>query len=227
MIAGTSERRLDRAPAAPDRRKPSRSARRRRRRAVHEIRVVITSSETGGGRPSARSRRASRRSGRWRRSRGRGSRPAIAPAASTADDEQHLPGALAVAGVEVLLGEVGLLAVEHEAHQPHRVHAGEERADQPAGPHADQRAWCPCRALRRGSRPWTRGKNPISASVPTHISHLVLGSAVPRPPILRTSCSSDMRVDHDARAEEEQRLEEGVGEQVEHALGSRRPRRQP
>ena len=33
------------------------------------------------------------------------------------------------------------------------------------------------------------GQNPIRATVPIHMSHFVFGSAAPRPPILRTSCS--------------------------------------
>ena len=60
------------------------------------------------------------------------------------------------------------------------------------------------------------GGMPTSASPPTRKATYVFGISLPRPPILRMSCSSIERVDDDAGGEEQERLEERVREQVEH-----------
>ena len=56
-----------------------------------------------------------------------------------------------------------------------------------------------------------------STSVPISIAQNANGIRRRKPPIRRTSCSSCKRVDDDAGAEEQLRLEERVREEVQHA----------
>ena len=71
------------------------------------------------------------------------------------------------------------------------------------------------------------GGTPAMATAAQSMVQKVTGIFLRRPPMLRMSCSPRERVNHAAGAEEEQRLEEGVGHHVEDAGRERAARRRP
>ena len=72
--------------------------------------------------------------------------------------------------------------------------------------------------------PTVNGK-PVSASVPISIMAQVKGSTLRNAAHVAHVLLVMQRMDHGARAQEQQRLEEGVGEEVEDAGADRRRRR--
>ena len=183
----------------------------------------MTSSWTTASARRARPSRATRRSGRRCRSRGRGSRTRIAPDGQRR--HRRRPSSRAPSPWSVCrcsLAKSELLAVEGQPHQPHRVHAGEERSDQAAGPHA-QRQRRPCSSSAAGQdlvlgqreeadqgdgadphQPLGLGQGRAQAA---HLAHVLL--------VGRDG------VDDDARGQEQQRLERSVREQVEETCEGR------
>ena len=71
------------------------------------------------------------------------------------------------------------------------------------------------------------GGTPAIASAATSMVRKVIGMRVRSPPIFAHVLLAAEAVDHAAGAEEEERLEEGVGHQVEHGRAGRRRRRAP
>ena len=139
------------------------------------------------------------------------------------DRDQHRPRALAVLGVvrRVLRGVLGRLAAEHDEHQPRRVQAGEERAERrrrrTRGTPRSRPAARPQARMVSFEMPPDSGNTPASASVPIHMQ--MRGA---RQPLLHAAHLADVllvgeRVDDDAGAHEQQRLEERVRGEVEDA----------
>ena len=151
--------------------------------------------------------------------RGAAAMPAnTAPTASTISGTSHHQRAFVHMLHRVMVG--ARLAVEGHEQQPPGVERGQERGEQRRRRSRTCRCRCRPRRPPPGSRPSSSSRRTAEDAGQRQAAdpHHHIGDrdhACQMPPILRMSCSPRHRVDHRAGAQEQQRLEEGVGDQVE------------
>ena len=162
------------------------------------------------------------RAGGDRRPAGQGRQPVPKPATRTraARSARRAPAPATHRGRRLVRRAAGAArrAEEDPQPQPGRVPGGDHHGGQPGGvDQAGQPARCRQRRRRRIAsllqKPASGGR-PTSAPSPIVIVQKVTGMARRSPPIARHQVGAD-RVDHRPGGEEQQRLERGVGEQVE------------